>query len=394
LAVRQEIGKLPPATSAPPLPNQRTPRTPEEDYQNLLQKSKELDAINEECEALADELMRAQPSSARPAAPSEAELREIQRLQVEHEVRRNEIDSLQTLVQQRGSKGQVTSSAASTVMLSAEVERLKTQLIEEQRNNTEVRDMAAQNVSSIQTEIQNLRDQVRRALQEREFAAEVLGDLEQAQQQDFEEMRLPADDQGIAQEREDQQLRHDSLAKDLARSRRRIEFFDEKIQQLQTESEDIRRRALLVRKTVPDAPASGGEGVGGAESNERVVELQALLQKRQQQVQEMRRHEEQLQTAHAEAQRILENSRVESSVLEQQARLLQDRQAPVQAALDEARMQHQQQQQQTAQLQQDAQQALQMPPATSRTAFSSYGASCASRGGDSPWESPVHSTSR
>jgi hypothetical protein len=319
-SVRQQLSRVPPAQ---PGSQQNLALSPDKGQQLLAQKNRELEEISAECAEmefhLAAELERPSP----PANNTEADGKEIQRLQVEHEALEEEICNLQQKIFQK--QREEPAMPPGTGKLLAERERLEAQLVEDARRAIQAQDFVEELARNLRQEALVLRESLEGKLQEQRQTREELHKLEFTREHELEEKAA------AEQHFEEQQVRRDLLIKEGGRQQQKIENLDVKIRLYQTELEDIRRRAINVRQTVPEAP--GGEA---GTTDERVAQLQDLVQRRQQQVQQMKQQEEKLRNDQLRAQEALRNVQAEAAALERQAQLMKDRMAPAQAALDEA----------------------------------------------------------
>lgn len=161
----------------------------------------------------------------------------------------------------------------------------------------------------LRQELQVLEEELQLALVAKLEAEREIGEMRQAQESVAATER----------ERTDEQLRMESLEKELSRTRCRVGVCDEKIERLRSEADDIRARAALVLQAAPD--------VAGARSPRaaQAVELEALVRRREEELRMARSAEEAFCLERDEAQQALEAAKVEAAVIEQKMRILRSR---------------------------------------------------------------------
>ncbi|CAK0834616.1 unnamed protein product [Prorocentrum cordatum] len=285
----------------------------------LGQQHDEHQAALEECRRLESFLEVA--ASEAQAQRSEAEELRCQELEGRCQQLCEEIEALQ--LQLRDGPGLRDSAEdgmlPATCVLTDEVEHLQAQLAEQQRRRTQDQLEMEQRPGQLRRETRALQEKLQETLEARERADRELERLQQSHERELEELRSTAVERAAATRiREEKELLREALSKDAARSRRRIEFFDQKVQQLLAESEDLRQRAELAWQSVPDTPEHASAEVEALQ--EQVSSWQARLLA-------SGREREALQAERDLARQELENSLVDARVAEQKLRLLRDRTA-------------------------------------------------------------------
>lgn len=266
------------------------PEEREEARRLLAQRSKEIDAISEECEialeCFNDEVRRQRtrqhfererqagsPSSAPLSGPlstprgvqapfSDTELRAIQNLPVFSSPATSSRDP------DRWPTADGTSRSAIMAKLRGEAERLAAQLESERRKAAQSREAVAQQTASLRQENTALCQHLEHTQSEHQHLTKEMQMFELTQSQGGARGTIDVD-------LEQQRGHRDALIKDLARSKRRIDYFDEKICQLVTEAADIKRRAFMVQQTVPDLASPRGAASQGAGNHQSHMAYQA-----------------------------------------------------------------------------------------------------------------------
>jgi len=269
----------------------------------------DLQALEKECDqlehALAQEMERLR----------DCEGMAMQKLQLQAEVEVEQIGHLQQMLERQRVDSNTRDADGpaqppGTAQLQSEAERLRAELSQKKRQGE-------QELAAMQTYADDLRLETKRHEEEYRNSLKEKGEAERA----LEELRQRKSS-GASSEREHaaELLRKDSLTKELDRSKRRLEFLENKILQLEDEDRDIRQRASLVQGFGASAP-------DGSPDSERadMAQLQEIVQHRQLQLQRLKRQEEALQDEMEGAQLTLEAANVEASVLQQKMKLLHSR---------------------------------------------------------------------
>lgn len=278
--------------------------------QALRQRTSDLYSIERECERL--RVVFSHESSRQ----QDASLRMIQELQLEHEVQLEEIGHLRKLLRRRTEEGPVDWSLPGTSsLLQAEHEQLREHLAQQNEAADKERTAVEQHGERLRSEAVLLKEQLQAILARRAEAMRALEDLQ----------RLPSvrDLKAVAgREQEDQRLHGEQLGKDSTRARRRLELIEEHARSLQLETDDIRQRsaALALRATPGNRD--------GSPQSEHLVELQRVVQQLTRELQAARLSEDSLREENADAQKALDDNRVEAAVMEQKMKLLQSRNRP------------------------------------------------------------------
>jgi len=279
-----------------------TDRAQEED---LAKKRMQLQQTEEECMRLTQEIQ---------SEAVIAEARIIQELQLAHDIQREELEHFRKLVQEKRSGGGASPTVTPNTgaLLEAELEQLREHLSQVQQKGDQERDAADRQADDLRRETQLFEKDLESVKLERHKCVQ---DVQKANSEAIAGVSL----EGAHSEAERQ--RGEELSKEVARTTRRIELLDAKIEQLRQEAKDISQRANLVLRAVPDVPG----GPESYESPERVAELQELVADRQRQLAALRSQEESLQNEVASAQEAQEAAKVGASVMEQKMKLLKSR---------------------------------------------------------------------
>jgi len=155
-----------------------------------------------------------------------------------------------------------------------------------------------------------LREQLRRAEEEKREAEEELTRLQVEQERS--NMDPPQDPNEVKN-------LGDALAKELRRSKRRVDSLDGHIQQLRQAVDDIRQEASMTVEEIPSPVRS--QHVPSA----LLTELQEAVQHRQEEVQQMQQSEERLRRERDESRKALEAAKVQTAVIESKMRLVRSR---------------------------------------------------------------------
>lgn len=308
------------AASAAPPPQYADADDEVDQLRRLLgQQHDEHEAVLVECSRL-ESLLEVAAGEAQ-AQRSEAEERRCEELGGRCRQLYEEVEALQQQLRDRPElRDSEDGMLPATVVLTDEVEHLQAQLAEQQRRRAQEQVEMEQRPGQLRRETRALQEKLQETLEARERADRELERLQQSHERELEELRSTAVERAAAtRAREEKELVREALSKDAARSRRRIEFFDQKVQQLLAESQDLRQRAELAWQSVPDTPEHAGAEAGA---------LQEQLSAWQSRLQACGREREALQGERDRARQELENSLVEARVAEQKLRLLRDRTAP------------------------------------------------------------------
>eukprot|EP00930_Biecheleria_cincta_P056367 TRINITY_DN42505_c0_g1_i1.p1 TRINITY_DN42505_c0_g1~~TRINITY_DN42505_c0_g1_i1.p1 ORF type:complete len:620 (+),score=166.10 TRINITY_DN42505_c0_g1_i1:28-1860(+) len=230
--------------------------------------------------------------------------RAIQRLKLEHEVQLQEIGYLEEIFGSHKERP----APPSTDGLEQEVLQLHHELAELQRRGTQERVTAEGRAEELRYEMRSLEKRFEHAVQEKLLV-----------ENEVEVLKVAHGSKSAAlQEFNNLQDKKDFISKERVRTERRISVLEEKIASLNKEADDIRQRASLVLRSVPDVP----NGVG---HSPQASEWQRAVHDSQQKLQEKRREEAVLTEEQGIVQREHEALQVEASVWEQKLQLLHGR---------------------------------------------------------------------
>lgn len=241
----------------------------------------------------------------------------MQKLKLQDEVEVEQIGHLQHLLQRQRVDSECPEpngplQPPGTSQLLSETERLRVDLETKQRQGSQEQDAMQTYADDLRQEAGRLEDDYRQALKDKVAAERTLEELRQVRTSSASSER----------EYSNELSRTDSLTTDLGRSKRRLEFLDNKVVQLEGEDKDIRQRASLVQRA-PNSPR-GSDSAENADGPD-VVELHEIVHQRQVELQDLRRQEDMLHDEQDKAQQALEAARVEAAVLQQKMKLLQSR---------------------------------------------------------------------
>lgn len=246
--------------------------------------------------------------------------RALQELQMAHEVQKEELAHFRRLVEEKRQKGKMMESPQqgdSGALLHQELDHLREHFRDVQQRGEQEREAAEAQASELRQELQSSQEELRNVAAERDAS---FCELEAVQRANDGKRTPPANAQRPL---ELQRMHGEALAKEIERTRRRIELLDYKVEQLESEAQDLRQRANLVLSAMPDKEL---EGVPNSpEASARISELQQVVAIRQASLHEFKREEDQLQGEVAKAQKDLETANVETAVMERKMRLLQSR---------------------------------------------------------------------
>lgn len=273
--------------------------TGEEDLQRQEQ-TIELQALEAECAALHTSI--AQELS----LTSEEEERIIQELQLEHEVQQQEIEHLKEMILSQSSDDDVCVMPG-TAVLTQEAEQLQIRRAQEKERDLQE-----------EREHEFLTDDLRRETHALREELQGIASLKAAMELELDNL-LQAQKGAHIEGRQREQLRRerDVIMKEIGRSRCRVQFLDQKIELLQGEVEDIRRRAeLLWRSQNPKSSST---------LNTQAEDLQERVEKLQMEVLMTKRREEGLAQEEEEARQALDQAMLETVVMEKRTALLANR---------------------------------------------------------------------
>jgi len=283
---------------------------------DLRDKRNELRQLEEECTRL-EEAIQAELQNR-----EQAKARALQELQLAHEVQREELAHFQRLVEekrQRGASAEKPSTPGTDPrgLLEAELQQLREHLRDAQQRGEQERAAAEAQANELRWELQTLREEQRAVAAERETSFREIEEVKRAS----DGRRTPPS----TSERplELQKMHGEALAKEIERTRKRIELLDAKVEQLESEMKDIRQRANMVLRAVPDREIGGTPN--SPEAAARIADLQAQVAEREAALKEAKKEEERLQEELATVQKALEAANVEARVMEQKMSLLQSR---------------------------------------------------------------------
>eukprot|EP00929_Paragymnodinium_shiwhaense_P006687 TRINITY_DN11063_c0_g1_i1.p1 TRINITY_DN11063_c0_g1~~TRINITY_DN11063_c0_g1_i1.p1 ORF type:complete len:686 (+),score=243.54 TRINITY_DN11063_c0_g1_i1:168-2225(+) len=275
---------------------------------------RQLQAILAECDELGASIREVKQN------PDFAKLRS---LQDEQKAQLVHIDDLRRLVYAQShsnGNGAAAVGPPGTGLLQEQAGQIQLQIVHCQKRNVQDQVAHEQFVSVLRQEIRQLEEDFGKTRQQHADCETEVGEL----------LRSRSSAKDPERDRHELISAKENLAAELARCRRRLEFFEQKIEQLREEAEDIKSRAQLVWRKMPNTTghlSDAGPGPGQP-SDEEVTRLQETLQGLQLQVQDARQLEEALQEQHAEAKQAFEVAEVEAMVLEQRLRLLKNRLDP------------------------------------------------------------------
>lgn len=272
----------------------------------LMEAKQELEHSIGELEILEDECAKLEGALCEePGGNGEADKMEAQKLQLEHEVQEKEIGHLRQILERQYTE-EPTALPGSGI-LQDQVASLQAELSQEALRGEEELASAQQQADELRQHVLAFQDELE-AVAEAKLAAE----------QELEELRARSPDRApsVQQQHADEEARSESLRKELNRSHCRIEFFDEKIQQLQQEAADIGQRASDVLQVAQVGPG------GTPEDAAHIAELEMLVQRQQQEVELMRCREERLRQEQSEAQQAWEDASAYSAMAKKNMTLL------------------------------------------------------------------------
>ncbi|CAJ1454516.1 unnamed protein product [Effrenium voratum] len=244
----------------------------------------QLQALETDCDLLEGELQEVQERR------RQKQDRVLQRLRLENEVQKQEIDKLKDIIQQ-GREEKPT--PPSTEPLEQQAAELRKEASALQLRRAGGQASVEQQSRALREEIAALEDRLQKTTSQKEVMEDVL--------------------EGLKCSHGSRELHRDQdLDKERVRSERRIQVLDTKILSLQQEAEDLRERASVVMKSKPPPDAI---------LDSEVWRWQTAEQK-QREVQELRREESKQQREQELALRDLEAAKVEASVLERKIRAL------------------------------------------------------------------------
>lgn len=268
------------------------------------------------------------------AGKQDVSARALQELHLAHEMQREELVHFRRLVQD---KRQGTTStppqapAADTgALLEAELEHLREHLAQVQQRGEEERAAADRQADELRQEMRTLEQELQTIRAEKEVCLHKLEDTQengclelQLKPSAAMEVKRVSGEGGAAAFASEggrpHRLHGEALAKEIGRTRQRVKLLDAKIAQLEEEATDIRQRANLVLRAVPETP--GGEETSEGDDKE----LRELLGSRQAELQIAKHTEEALGEELAKFQQALDAAKVEAAVMEQKMKLLKIR---------------------------------------------------------------------
>jgi len=261
-------------------------------------------------------------------ARMDSEERAVRELTMAQEVQLEELEHFRRLVADKqsgapappGSRTDLSPNGSppnTNMLLQAELEQLREHLAMVQKKGEQEQRAAEAMTEELRRETKELEQQLEEALEKK---AECLKDVEEAQ-------KGGATARAAGGNLETEKDRGEELAKEIVRSRKRIEDLDARILQLEQESKDISERASHVLQAVPDTHGGSDEPLASA----RAAGLQALVGDQQRQLDSARGEEDDLRRQCAAVERELESAKVEASVMEQKMKLLKSRISPPEA---------------------------------------------------------------
>lgn len=223
-----------------------------------------------------------------------------QKLQLELEVQEEEIGNLRQILERQQAEG--PPMPPGTGILQDQVVTLQADLSQEELRSREERALMEQQVDELRRESRALKEEL-------EYVSEAKG----AAEEELEDLRTKtqstASTAAMEMEQVDEEVRMESLEKELTRCQRRIEFYDEKIGRLREEADDLRQRASHALQAALVTP--GDREADGA----RVAELEETVQRKEREVELMKRREESLRAERDEAQQAFEMAKVEDRLM-------------------------------------------------------------------------------
>eukprot|EP00929_Paragymnodinium_shiwhaense_P091223 TRINITY_DN51245_c0_g3_i1.p1 TRINITY_DN51245_c0_g3~~TRINITY_DN51245_c0_g3_i1.p1 ORF type:complete len:697 (+),score=204.60 TRINITY_DN51245_c0_g3_i1:68-2158(+) len=299
-----------------------TPRL-EEHKARVKQQAEELTAIEEECERLRksfkEELLR--------QGDVEEEML-LRRLAMEHEEQRDKIGMLNDELEHM--RNTSYGFPPGTEHLEDEMDRVQMEIAQGQHSNMNQQAANDARIRDIRQETQ--------ALQEELLHTHAMRSSLEAEVAEGERLAKAAGGSAnLGRLQADLLQSKDSLLSEIGRSQRRLDFYDEKIQQLREEADDIRARAQLVWRSVPDSvehlgntpdskPSPGAPDADADDSKAaRAVELEGLVRTLEAELEELDEQQESLRLQRTKAAGRKEASQKDQALAREQLLSLEAR---------------------------------------------------------------------